>query len=213
MKQITVRGVVPQVFVGEPLDSQVWHRDITFTTPEFSLIEAESGAGKSSLCSFLYGYRKDYEGTILFDDADISHFTIEQWCRVRTHHLSLLPQELRIFPELTALENIQIKNKLTHFKSEAEIVAMLARLELDKKVHSPAGLLSRGQQQRVAIVRALCQPMNFLLLDEPVSHLDVRNNKMAATLIVDELAAQNASVIATSVGAVIDLPYNRTLKL
>lgn len=213
MKQITVRGVVPQVFVGEPLDSQVWHRDITFTTPEFSLIEAESGAGKSSLCSFLYGYRKDYEGAILFDDTDISQFTIEQWCRVRTHHLSLLPQELRIFPELTALENIQIKNKLTHFKSEAEIVAMLARLELDKKVHSPAGLLSRGQQQRVAIVRALCQPMNFLLLDEPVSHLDVRNNKMAAALIVDELAAQNASAIATSVGAVIDLPYNRTLKL
>lgn len=213
MKQIVVKGVVPQVFVGMPLTSQVWHQEISFTTPEFSLIEAESGMGKSSLCSFLYGYRKDYEGKILFDDADISQFSIEEWCRIRTHHISLLPQELRIFPELTALENVQIKNKLTDYKSEAEIVAMLTRLELDQKVHTPAGLLSRGQQQRVAIVRALCQPMNFLLLDEPVSHLDERNNKIAASLIVEELKAQNASAIATSVGAVIDLPYNHTLKL
>lgn len=213
MKQITIENVIPKVFVGMPITSQVWQQKITFTTPEFCLIEAESGMGKSSLCSFIYGYRKDYEGRILFDDIDISRFTIEEWCRIRTHHISLLPQELRIFPELTALENIQIKNKLTHFKSETEIIEMLTRLELDKKVHSPAGLLSRGQQQRVAIVRALCQPMDFLFLDEPVSHLDVRNNKIAASLIVEELTAQNASAVATSVGAVIELPYNHKIKL
>lgn len=213
MKQITIENVIPKVFVGMPITSQVWQQKITFTTPEFCLIEAESGMGKSSLCSFIYGYRKDYEGRILFDDIDISRFTIEEWCRIRTHHISLLPQELRIFPELTALENIQIKNKLTHFKSETEIIEMLTRLELDKKVHSPAGLLSRGQQQRVAIVRALCQPMDFLFLDEPVSHLDVRNNKIAASLIVEELTAQNASAVATSVGAIIELPYNHKIKL
>ncbi len=213
MKHITVKGVIPRVFSGESLTSQVWHQEIDFAVPEFCLIEAESGKGKSSLCSFLYGNRHDYEGKILFDGEDVSTYSIERWCKIRTHHLSLLPQELRIFPELTALENIQIKNRLTHYKSESEIIKMLSRLELDSKVHTPAGLLSRGQQQRVAIVRALCQPIDFLLLDEPVSHLDVRNNKMVASLIVDELAEQQASVIATSVGAVIELPYNRVFKL
>lgn len=63
-----------------------------------------------------------------------------------------------------------------------------------------AAFLSIGQQQRVAIIRALCQPFDFILLDEPVSHLDEMNNRLAAKLIAEEAASQGAGIISTSVG-------------
>ena len=63
-----------------------------------------------------------------------------------------------------------------------------------------ASKLSVGQQQRVALIRSLCQPFDFLLLDEPVSHLDEANNRLAASIILSEARRREAAVIATSVG-------------
>lgn len=120
---------------------------------------------------------------------------------------------MRLFPELTAMENIRIKNRLTDFRTEAEILDMMRRLELEEKVNSPAGLLSVGQQQRVAIIRALCQPFDFLLIDEPVSHLDARNNRTVAQLIEEAAIAANAAVIATSVGNKITLREYELMRL
>lgn len=218
IKTITLDNVLPCVFAGSekesPVkDSQVWLHKLEFTCTNNYLIEAESGTGKSSLCSFIYGNRNDYSGDILFDGENVRNFTIERWCELRTRSLALLPQEMRLFPELTTLENIQIKNRLTGYKTEGEILDMLRRLEISEKVHQQAAYLSVGQQQRVAIVRALCQPFDFLILDEPVSHLDERNNAIVARLIEEEAKAQNAGVIATSVGNKINLPMSIQINL
>lgn len=177
------------------------------------MIQAESGMGKSSLCSFIYGNRHDYSGNILFDGKDVSKLSIDQWCKARINSLALLPQEMRLFPELTAYENIAIKNRLTGFKSDDEISAMLDMLEVADKADTPARFLSIGQQQRVAIIRTLCQPMDFLLLDEPVSHLDKRNNRIASELIQAEASKQGSAIIATSVGYDIMLDFNFQMTL
>ncbi len=217
--KITLRRVLPRVFRGSETeapvkDSQLWLRDdVTFARRANYIVEAESGTGKSSLCAFIYGARLDYDGDILFDGEPTRGFTIEKWCELRCRALAYLPQEMRLFPELTAMENIRIKNRLTDFRTEQEIRSMLQRLEVDWKADSPAGRLSVGQQQRVAIIRALCQPFDFLLIDEPVSHLDARNNRTVAQLIEEEAAACSASVIATSVGNKITLADYQLLKL
>ncbi len=219
IEKITLRCVLPRVFRGSEAeapvkDSQLWLREeVTFARPANYIIEAESGTGKSSLCAFIYGSRLDYDGEILFDGEETRRYSIERWCELRCRALAYLPQEMRLFPELTALENIRIKNRLTDCKSEVEIRSMMERLEVEWKADSPAGQLSVGQQQRVAIIRALCQPFDFLLIDEPVSHLDVRNNRTVAQLIEDEAAARNASVIATSVGNKITLGEYELMKL
>ncbi|MBO5271763.1 MAG: ATP-binding cassette domain-containing protein [Muribaculaceae bacterium] len=218
MSNISLKNVLPRVFAGSerelPVkDSQVWLRELDFTAPNSYLIEAESGTGKSSLCSYIYGNRHDYSGEILFDGENIRTFSISQWCELRTRAIALLPQEMRLFPELTVKENILIKNRLTDFKTESEILEMLRRLEISEKTNQLVSRLSVGQQQRVAIVRALCQPFDFLILDEPVSHLDERNNTIVSSLIADEVKSQSASIIATSVGNKISLPFSIQISL
>lgn len=73
--------------------------------------------------------------------------------------------------------------------------------------------MSIGQQQRVAIIRCICQPFSFLLIDEPVSHLDSRNNEIAARIITDEARRQDAAIIATSVGNRIGISVDTLLHL
>ncbi|MCM1293466.1 MAG: ATP-binding cassette domain-containing protein [Bacteroides sp.] len=218
MNEITIERTLPLVFDGmqneHPVSvSEVWLREVTFRRPDYYMVEAESGTGKSSLCSFIYGSRGDYSGRILFDGRDVKEFSVADWCRLRTAALAYLPQEMQLFPELTAYENIEIKNRLTGCKTERWIRQALERLEIGNKVDTPAGRLSVGQQQRVAIIRSLCQPFDFILIDEPVSHLDARNNAIVALLIEEEASRYGASIIATSVGNKINIPVNHTLKL
>ena len=83
---------------------------------EYYLIEATSGAGKSSLCSYIYGWRGDYSGTISFDDRDIRELDAKAWGEIRRSSLSFLFQDMRLFDELTAWENVKLKNDLTKHK-------------------------------------------------------------------------------------------------
>lgn len=216
---ITLDRVLPQPFMGiqgysaSECSSDVWHRTIQFTRGVSYLVEARSGTGKSSLCSFIYGNRNDYIGRILFDDTEARTLGIDGWCDLRRSALSLLPQEMRLFPELTVLENVLLKNSLTDFRSEGEIRQLLKEMEMDFSYDTEAGYLSIGQQQRVALVRALCQPFDFLILDEPVSHLDAENNRAAAIMVQREAEAQGAGIIATSVGNPLMLPQYSLLQL
>lgn len=216
LNEITLRRLLPVVFRGEDTvkGSDIWLADeVRFTRGSTYMVAASSGGGKSSLCSFIYGNRSDYDGRILFDGTDIAGYGVDNWCRARRELISLLPQEMRIFGELSAMENVMLKNRLTDYHSQAEITAMFARLEIDDKVNSPACRLSVGQQQRVAIIRSLCQPFSFIFLDEPVSHLDERNNRAAAALISEEAAARGAAIVATSVGNPLALRDYALLKM
>lgn len=202
---IELRRTLPNVFLGSEKDdpvasSQVWMQELKLQRRHDYLVEAESGTGKSSLCAYIYGSRRDYQGEILFNGKNIREFSINDWCDVRRAHLAYLPQEMRLFAELTAMENIMIKNKLTDRFSQKEIRDMLQTLEIDNKENVVAARLSVGQQQRVAIIRSLCQPFDFILLDEPVSHLDTRNNIIVASLIADVARKNEASIVTTSVG-------------
>jgi ABC-type lipoprotein export system ATPase subunit len=189
------------VFAGhDGIHSDVWLQQVVLQRGKRYLISAESGTGKSSMCSYIYGYRQDYSGEIAFDGQDIRLLTVAQWCDVRQHHIAYLPQDMRLFGELTAMENVELKNRLTGFKSRQEIEHLFQALGIADKQDSLASKLSIGQQQRVAIIRTLCQPFDFILLDEPVSHLDEENNRIVARLITQEADRQGAGVIATSVG-------------
>ena len=214
MQTIELHAVLPEVFSGRNgIVSDIWHREVSFKKGNTYLIEAASGTGKSSLCSFLYGYRSDYQGMICFDGENIKNLNVKQWVELRRKHLSILFQELRLFPELTALENVKLKNELTGYCKTKEIKAWFERLGIADKTDQKAGLMSWGQQQRVAFVRALCQPFDFILLDEPISHLDDGNGKIMADILNEELTKRGATAILTSIGKHIDMNYNQVMNL
>ena len=214
MELIALHNTLPRVFAGHNgIRSDVWQHDITLEKGKRYLISAESGTGKSSMCSYIYGYRQDYSGTITFDGQDIRSLTVPQWCEVRQRHIAYLPQDMRLFGELTAMENVELKNRLTGFKSREEIDRLFEALGIADKRDSLASKLSIGQQQRVAIIRTLCQPCDFIMLDEPVSHLDEENNRIVARLVCDEAQRQGAGVIATSVGNHLQMDVDKLLNL
>lgn len=211
---IELRAMLPEVFASEgAADSELWLKDIDFRRGCRVMIEAASGTGKSSLCSYIFGARSDYRGKLLFSGRDACSFSMNDWQELRRCHIAYLPQELGLFPELTALENIRLKNDLTGHCTEKEISRRLELLGIDSRSHFPVGRMSVGQQQRVALLRCLCQPFDFLLLDEPVSHLDTDNNAIAARLVEEEAERQGAGIITTSVGNRLRLDSLMTLKL
>lgn len=215
MNSITFHHVLPQVFANgtSAEGSDIWLQDITFERGRHYLIEADSGKGKSTFCSYILGYRNDYTGSLLFDGRDARSYHIKDWCQLRQQHVSCLFQELRLFPELTAYENVEIKNRLTQHRSRQQIESWFEMLDIADKLQSPVGRMSFGQQQRVALMRALVQPFDFLLADEPISHLDDGNAATMARLAQQEAEAQGAATIITSIGKRMPLNYEIILKL
>ena len=146
-------------------------------------------------------------------DKDIKAMRVADWTNVRKQNISYLFQELRLFPELTAFENVEIKNRLTGFKTKEEIEQMFEGLGIMDKLNVKVGLMSFGQQQRVAMIRALVQPFDFILADEPISHLDSRNSQTMGEMMMEEVKRQGAGVIVTSIGKHIEMHYDKVLKL
>lgn len=214
MNTISLQQTLPEVFAGKDLIvSDVWHKEVEFQKERIYLIEAASGTGKSSLCSFIYGYRDDYQGIICFDGENIRKKTIADWTEIRKRSISMLFQDLRLFTELTAMENIRLKNSLTGYKSGKEIALMFETLGIADKINIKVGQLSFGQQQRVALIRALCQPFDFIFLDEPISHLDENNGNIMCELLMKEVQKQGAGVIVTSIGKHLELNYDKIVRL
>lgn len=214
MDKIQLIHTLPHVFSNRnDIVSDIWQKDVTFEKGRIYLVEANSGTGKSSLCSYIYGYRHDYQGQILFDGEDTSRYTVAQWTDIRKKHFALLWQELRLFPELTALENVEIKNKLTGFQKKKQIKEWFDLLGIADKQDTKIGRMSFGQQQRVALIRALCQPFDFLFVDEPISHLDDTNSEIMGRIMTAEAQRQGAGIIATSIGKHIELDYSQVFHL
>ena len=214
MNTISLDNALPNVFLQRTdIKSEIWRQQVSFERGKTYLIEAQSGTGKSSLCSFIIGYRHDFDGRILFDGKDSRKLKAADWTRLRQKHISMLFQELRLFPELTAMENVEIKNSLAAHKTRKEIEMWFEALGIADKIEAPVRLMSFGQQQRVAMIRALVQPFDFLLADEPISHLDDENSKAMADIMVAEAQRQGAGIIITSIGKHMALPYDKTYSL
>ena len=214
METIEFHSVLPQVFAGRgDIVSDVWRKDVSFDKGRLYLVEAESGKGKSTFCSYIMGYRHDYSGDVLMDGKNVRDIGRKEWTGIRRNNISYLFQELRLFPELTAFENVEIKNRLTGFKTRSDIERWFDMLGIADKMNTRVGQMSFGQQQRVAMMRALVQPFDFILADEPVSHLDEGNSAIMGDIMMTEARAQGAGVIVTSIGKHMALDYEKVYRL
>jgi len=194
--QINLQEIVPDYIDKKNINgSQVWGKKIIINKGEHLHIVAPSGTGKTSLIHFIYGLRKDYTGTISYDTTDIKKLSTESFSSFRQNKISIIFQDLRLFEDQTAKENIEIKRRLDPYHSAEKIDDMARKLGIETKLNQQVKSCSYGEQQRIAIIRSLMQPFDFILLDEPYSHLDEANRKKATELIYEECEQRTAAMI------------------
>jgi len=193
--------------------SGIWKQDLVLQPLEYVFIQAPSGTGKTTLIHILYNLRQDYEGTVKWGADDVKKVSKEKLASLRTNNISIIFQDMRLFPELTAWENLEIKRALTNTITPQTVEDWLARLGIKDKKNSLAHTLSYGEQQRVSIIRALLQPFSWLLMDEPFSHLDKANTQKACTLIKEVVTANNAGLLLADLDEPHDFPYTKTILL
>lgn len=193
--------------------SQVWDRDFDLEQGVSYQVQAPSGTGKSTFVQIVYGNRKDYDGTVFFDESNTSKFGINDWAEYRKDKLSIVFQDLRLFPELTAIENLKLKFHLKAQKSWSEIEEMIETLGVSHLTNRKAKYLSYGERQRFAIIRSLISPFEWLLLDEPFSHLDKANANKAADLIQQNCKERNAGLIVAGLDEDQFFSYDKTILL
>ncbi|WP_462280020.1 ATP-binding cassette domain-containing protein [Salinivirga cyanobacteriivorans] len=175
-----------------------WQHGSCIFTPENNYeIIAPSGRGKTTLLNVLFGIRNDYHGQFIIEDKPANNLKLSDWAHIRTHKISSVFQGLRLFRHLTGKQNIDIKNRLTGRLTDQQIESLAKTLGIEQQMSQKAGLMSYGQQQRLAILRAFAQPFEWLLLDEPFSHLDPETAQITADLIRNECSVRSANFIVT----------------
>lgn len=195
---IYLHHVIPDPLSDSVQHSEVWNKEIQFKRGGKYLIKAQSGKGKSTLLHIIYGIRKDFKGSVKFNTSTLPQIGDTELSIIRSKNMSILFQDLRLFSQLSGLENILLKPGCN--LSETEIEDMARKLNVSDRLKNLCGKLSLGQQQRIAIIRALSQNYHWLLLDEPISHLDHEHAARAMELIMSDAESKNAGIVITSLG-------------
>ena len=180
-------------------EATLWHGRHTFTQGTAYGIFAESGRGKTTALSLIAGIRKDYSGRLTIQGDSTQKWSDNQWSAWRAHSLSVVPQGLRLFDNLTALENIDfVASRFEDAASQAQIEYWAEQLGVHSLLGKKTSILSFGQRQRIALIRALSKPYQWLLLDEPFSHLDKANQAIVWDLVLEDIQSKQAGLIITS---------------
>lgn len=214
--QFELASIIPKAIADRPSvqQSDIWGQKIAFSKGKNVKITAPSGTGKTTLVNILYGLNKNYTGQINYNQQDLASITPVEISTLRQSHWSIVFQDMKLFPAISARENIELKRTMQKSVVDiAEMEHMAKFLGIDAILDQPAGICSFGEQQRVAIIRALMQPFDFLILDEPFSHLDINNKKKAAQLIQTACDKRGAGIIITDLDKDEYFEYQESLNL
>jgi lipoprotein-releasing system ATP-binding protein len=152
--------------------------DVLINKGEVISIVGASGAGKSTLLHILGTLDRPDSGTVKFEDQIITSMNSRKLAQFRNKHVGFIFQFHNLLPEFTAIENVCIPAfiaKSDASESEKRAVELLQFLGLGERIHHKPSQLSGGEQQRVAVARALMNNPDVILADEPSGNLDSKN--------------------------------------
>jgi putative ABC transport system ATP-binding protein len=172
---IEVRAIAKEYGRGDSIVQAIRHMDFTVDDGEFVSIMGQSGSGKSTLLSIMGGLNHPTQGQVFVDTLDLYRLTSEQRADFRSEYMGIIFQSFQLIPYLTVLENVKLPMAIAGIRDreqEKKAGAVLERVGLGNKAHRLPDQLSGGEQERVAIARAIANSPPILLADEPTGNLD-----------------------------------------
>ena len=172
---IEINGIGKDYQDGETKVQAIKQMDFYIDDGEFVAIMGQSGSGKSTLLSILGGLNHPSRGKVLLDTLDVYELSSEQRADLRSEYIGVIFQSFQLIPYLTVLENVKMPMAITGRKGrEQEKMAreVLEKVGLANKADRLPDQLSGGEQERVAIARAIVNKPPILLADEPTGSLD-----------------------------------------
>ncbi len=188
--------------------------DLSIEAGDFVVIHGSSGSGKTTLLQAIGGMLRPTSGTVAFQDDDIYSFSAVWRSRYRKRNVGFIFQKFFLLPYLSAFDNIRMSLELRgrRGKHKQTIVDVATRLGMaDRLGHRPSQL-SVGEQQRIAVARAIVGEPQLILADEPTGNLDRKNADVFASFLSDENQRGRTIVLVTHDESLLDLG-NRTVQL
>jgi putative ABC transport system ATP-binding protein len=174
---------------------------------EWIAIMGPSGSGKTTLINILGGLDTPTSGRAMVDGTDVARLDESGLARFRAEKIGFIFQQFHLVPYLTAVENVMLAQYFHSTTDEAEAREALGRVGLTDRVEHLPGQLSGGEQQRVAVARALINHPKLILADEPTGNLDEANEAIVLKLLRELHAAGHTILMvthATSIGQLAD---------
>lgn len=156
-----------------------------------------SGCGKTTLLNLLGGLDRPDEGYVMLENQDLTNITPLERSRVRRERIGTIFQFFHLIPTLTASENIELPLQLlgwSNLEIRERVKSLLASIGLEARAHSWAHELSGGEQQRIAVARALASKPAVLLADEPTGNLD-QTSGLNILGLLSKLATQESTAL------------------
>jgi putative ABC transport system ATP-binding protein len=150
---------------------------------EWIAIMGPSGSGKTTLINILGGLDTPTSGRAIVDGTDVARLDEDGLTRFRAEKIGFVFQQFYLVPYLTALENVMLAQYFHSTTEEREARAELERVGLGDRIDHLPGELSGGEQQRVAVARALINQPKLILADEPTGNLDEANEQIVLRLL------------------------------
>ena len=183
---IELRGVSKTVESGGHPLTILHPLDYTIASGQFVAIVGPSGSGKSTLLGLLAGLDAPSTGSILIDGTDITGLTEDGLARLRGEKIGFVFQFFHLVPSLTAYENVMVPMEIAGRRdASARARQLLAEVGLTERAHHYPSQLSGGEQQRIAIARALANDPAIVLADEPTGNLDSATGRHIMELLVN----------------------------
>ncbi|HET9195191.1 MAG TPA: ABC transporter ATP-binding protein [Vicinamibacterales bacterium] len=193
---IELRGVSKTVDSGGQPLTILHPLDYTISSGQFVAIVGPSGSGKSTLLGLLAGLDAPSSGSIVIDGTDITRLGEDQLARLRGEKIGFVFQFFHLVPSLTAFENILIPMEIAGRRNGNERAReLLHEVGLTDRAHHYPSQLSGGEQQRIAIGRALANDPPIVLADEPTGNLDSTTGRHIMELLMRVHRARNTTLV------------------